>query len=179
MTPAIPATSRPASVRRAIDEAVGAAWLAHHDRLYATVLRSTRDPELAADIAAEAFEALVREAHAGRYPDNEAAWLHRVAHNRVIDWARHRARWAGHVLPAEGIEDDPATSALRREQAEELGRALECLPEAGRRAVILEGQGYRPAEIAPLLGRTNQATRTLLCRARRRMARELGTAAVA
>ncbi len=179
MTAANPATNRPPSIRRDIDQVVGAAWLAHHDKLYATVLRSTRDPELAADIAAEAFEALVREARAGRYPDNEAAWLHRVAHNRVIDWARRRARWAGHVPPPDDIEDDPAASALRHEQAEELGRALSCLPEAGRRAVILQGQGYKPAEIAPLLGRTNQATRTLLCRARRRVARQLGPAAVA
>ena len=177
MTPAIHATSRPAGVNHAVDEAVGAAWHAHHQRLYATILRSTRDPEVAADIAAESFEALVREARAGRYPDNEAAWLHRVAHNRVIDWARRRARWAGHVPAREGTADDPVTAALRHEQAEEVARALDCLPPAGRRAVILEGQGYRPAEIAPLLGRTNQATRTLLCRARRRMARELGPAA--
>jgi DNA-directed RNA polymerase specialized sigma24 family protein len=41
---------------------------------------------------------------------------------------------------------------------------------------MLEGEGYKPAEIAPLIGRTNQATRTLLCRARRRVASELEAA---
>jgi RNA polymerase sigma factor (sigma-70 family) len=152
---------------------VAAAWLDHHDRLVATLLRDTRDPEVAADIAAETFEAFLREVRAGRLPDNEAAWLHRVARNRVIDWSRRRARWAGHGFEREEIGDDPATSVLRHEQARELHRALACLPEVGRRAVVLQGEGYKPAEIATLIGRTNQATRTLLCRARRRVASEL------
>lgn len=155
------------------DDPVAAAWLAHHDQLYGAVLRSTRDPDVAADIVAESFEALVRQGRAGRYPDNEAAWLHRVARNRVIDWARHRARWAGHVPASDGVADDPIASVLQREQAHAVREALGSLPAASRRAVLLQGQGYRPAEIAPLLGRTNQATRTLLCRARRRMAQEL------
>lgn len=160
------------------DECVADAWRDHHERLYLAVVRCTRDDEVAHDIVAEAFEALLREARAGRLPDNQAAWLHRVARNRVVDWSRRRARWAGHGLQPEGIVDDPAASVLARERADELHRALARLPEAGRRAVLLEGQGYKPAEIAPLLGRTNQAVRTLLCRSHRRVQAEL-TAVIA
>jgi RNA polymerase sigma-70 factor (ECF subfamily) len=156
-----------------IDAVIAETWLTHHDRVYGSVLRCTRDPDVAEDIVADSFEALLREARAGRLPDNAAAWLHRVARNRVVDWSRRRARWAALGLEPEGTVDDPAAEVLCHEQADELRQALATLPPAGRRAVLLEGEGYRPAEIAPLLGRTNQATRTLLCRARRRVAAEL------
>lgn len=145
------------------------AYDAYRDRIYASVLRSTRDDELAADIVQEAFLELVRAGRRGDLPDNELAWLHRVASNRVIDWSRHRARWAGHVPPSEDTEEAPECAVLRREAQRELHAALDTLPADHRRALLLEGEGYQPAEIALLIGRTGQATRTLLCRARRRL----------
>jgi RNA polymerase sigma-70 factor (ECF subfamily) len=147
----------------------GPAYDACRDRLYAAVLRSTRDQDLADDIVQEAFLELVRAGQRGDLPDNELAWLHRVAANRVIDWARKRARWAGHVPPSEDTEEAPETAVLRREATRELHAALDELPSDTRRALLLEGEGYRPAEIAQVIGRTGQATRTLLCRARRRL----------
>jgi RNA polymerase sigma-70 factor (ECF subfamily) len=167
-----PITPTPAD----IDAIVAETWLTQRDRVYGSVVRCTRDPDVAEDIVADSFEALLREARAGRLPDSPAAWLQRVARNRVVDWSRRRARWAALGLEPEGTVDDPAAAVLCHERAEELHDALATLPEAGRRAILLEGQGYRPAEIAPLLGRTNQATRTLLCRARRRVATELAGA---
>ena len=161
---------------READALVAAAWQAHSAVLLGAVARSTRDREVAEDIVAEAFEALLREARAGRVPASTPAWLHRVARNRVIDWSRRRARWAGHGPAEPTFAADPEATVLGREAADALHAALASLPEAGRRAVMLEGLGYRPAEIAPLLGRTNQATRTLLCRARRRVAVELAGA---
>ncbi len=145
------------------------AYDAYRDRLYASVLRSTRDDELAADIVQEAFLELVRASRRGDLPDNELAWLHRVASNRVIDWSRRRARWAGHVPPSEDTEEAPEAAVLRREANRELHAALDTLPVDHRRALMLEGEGYQPAEIAQMIGRTGQATRTLLCRARRRL----------
>jgi len=145
------------------------AYDAYRDRLFASVLRSTRDEELAADIVQEAFLELVRAGGRGELPDNELAWLHRVANNRVIDWSRKRARWAGHVPPCDDTEEAPELAVLRRETNRELHAALDMLPGDTRRALLLEGEGYQPAEIAKLIGRTGQATRTLLCRARRRV----------
>lgn len=148
---------------------VAAAYAAYRDRLFATVLRSTRDAEVADDIVQEAFLELVRATQAGTVPDNQVAWLHRVAMNRVIDWSRRRARWAGHVPCEEGLDDGPEAAAIAREEHRALRAALDTMPHDARRALVLEGQGFEPAEIAPLIGRTGQATRTLLCRARRRM----------
>ena len=147
----------------------GLAYDAYRGRLYASVLRSTRDEALAEDIVQEAFLELVRAGQRGDLPDNELAWLHRVASNRVIDWSRKRARWAGHVPPSDDAEEAPETAVLRREAQRELHVALDALPDDTRRALLLEGQGYQPAEIAQAIGRTGQATRTLLCRARRRL----------
>ncbi len=148
---------------------LGIAYDAYRDRLFASVLRSTRDDELAADIVQDAFLELIRAGQRGDLPENELAWLHRVASNRVIDWSRKRARWAGHLRPSEDAEEAPETAVLRREEQRELHAALDELPGDTRRALLLEGEGYQPAEIAGMIGRTGQATRTLLCRARRRL----------
>lgn len=147
----------------------GIAYDSYRDRIFASVLRSTRDEELAADIVQEAFLELIRAGQRGELPENELAWLHRVASNRVIDWSRKRARWAGHLRPSEDTEEAPETAVLRREDQRELHAALDTLPSETRRALLLEGEGYQPAEIAGMIGKTGQATRTLLCRARRRL----------
>jgi RNA polymerase sigma-70 factor (ECF subfamily) len=171
----VTATVSPCSTRHPLPGPVAPVWDAaiaydaYRDRLYRCVLRSTRDEEVAADIVQEAFLELVRAGQRGDLPDNELAWLHRVASNRVIDWSRRRARWAGHVPVSEDTEEAPEAAVLRREAQRELHAALDALPGDTRRALMLEGEGYQPAEIAQLIGRTGQATRTLLCRARRRL----------
>jgi RNA polymerase sigma factor (sigma-70 family) len=170
ITPFDPRETGPAADPRAIPAVdVEAAYAAYHERLFLTVLRSTRDAEVAHDIVQEAFLELVRAGQAGRIPDNQVAWLHRVAMNRVIDWSRRRARWAGHVPCDEGVADGPEAEAISREEHRALRAALDTMPHDARRALVLEGQGFEPAEIAPIIGRTGQATRTLLCRARRRL----------
>ena len=145
------------------------AYNSYRDRLFATVLRSTRDADVADDIVQDAFLELVRAGQRGGLPDNELAWLHRVAANRVIDWSRKRARWAGHVPPSDATEEAPETAVLREESRREVHAALDTFPADTRRALLLEGEGYHPAEIAQMIGRSGQATRTLLCRARRRL----------
>ena len=162
-------TGDPAPGRQTPVWDAGIAYDAYRDRLFASVLRSTRDDALAADIVQDAFLELIRAGQRGDLPENELAWLHRVAANRVIDWSRKRARWAGHLRPSEDAEEAPETAVLRREDQRELHAALDTLPSETRRALLLEGEGYQPAEIAGMIGRTGQATRTLLCRARRRL----------
>ena len=166
-------TGKPVPIRLTPVWDAGLAYDAYRDRLFASVVRSTRDADLAEDIVADAFLELVRAGQRGALPENELAWLHRVAANRVIDWSRKRARWAGHVPPSEDTEEAPETAALRHEAHRELHAALDELPRDTRRALLLEGEGYQPAEIAQLIGRTGQATRTLLCRARRRVRERL------
>ena len=74
-------------------------------------------------------------------------------------------RFAG----ALGSRDEPVTPeavALDDELRADLASALRALPDGARRALVLAAWGYSGAEIAAAIGRTDCATRTLMCRAR-------------
>ena len=60
----------------------------------------------------------------------------------------------------------PESVTVAGEEQEAVGAALDGLGLVDRQALILASQGYRGAEIAHSIGRSDVATRTLLCRAR-------------
>jgi RNA polymerase sigma-70 factor (ECF subfamily) len=155
----------------AVSELIAAAFRDHSAAIYGTALRSTRDPELAADVTQEAFLRLVVEAQAGRLPDNVGGWLYRTSANLVISRAR-RAAVARRLAPRLVELDRPAepdTVALLQEQQTELQVALAALPAVDRVALLMAAQGATGQEIARRLGRSHAATRTLLSRARGRL----------
>ena len=63
-------------------------------------------------------------------------------------------------------DDPPEASLLAREGRGELVAALEDLGPDARTALLLSAEGFSGAEIAAAIGRTEAATRTLLCRTR-------------
>jgi RNA polymerase sigma-70 factor (ECF subfamily) len=162
----------------AADRVVGEAYLEHRDMLYRRMLAATHDPDRADDLVQDAFERLVAEARAGRMPDNAGGWLARVALNLLVSEARHAdverryepslARPATPASPAETVEG--------REGARHLQVALAALPATDRETILLAANGAGSAELAERLGRTRLAARTLLCRARARLRRELALA---
>jgi len=174
---ALPAkATRPAPVDVAIEAAISAAYLEHRKAVLGYTLRMTRDADVAEDIVHEAYLRLVGVARTGVMPDNVAGWLHRVARNLVIDWARRSRRtWTSPGPSAYDTDDGPEEIVLDLERDSELHEALAHLPGDARRALLLSGAGYASTDIATMIGRTNGATRTLLCRARQQ-ARVLLTA---
>ena len=68
-----------------------------------------------------------------------------------------------------GVAGSPEDAVLDLERDVALHDALATLARDDRRIVLLAAQGYRPEEIAPLIGCTGAATRTRLCRARGRL----------
>ena len=62
---------------------------------------------------------------------------------------------------------------MRRERDAQVLRALAAARSDDRDAIVLAASGYRVSEIASRIGRTELATRALLCRARGRMRRSL------
>jgi len=155
----------------AISEVIAAAFRDHSAAIYGTALRSTRDPELAADVTQEAFLRLVVEAQAGRFPDNVGGWLYRTSANLIVSRAR-RAAVARRLAPRLVRFDGPAQPdavAVLQEQHAELRIALATLPAADRVALLMAAQGATGEEIARHLGRSHAATRTLLSRARGRL----------
>jgi RNA polymerase sigma-70 factor, ECF subfamily len=144
------------------------AYAEHHEDLFGFLMSATRDRELAEDLLQEAFLRLLRELQAGRTPENNRAWLFRVASNLVVSKARRRevaGRWLAHLVQRDSGEAADA-EMLREERRGDLERLLAQLSPDARVALLLAAHGFSGAEVAATIGRTGGATRTLLCRAR-------------
>ena len=151
------------------------AYERHGSELLGFLVRATRDRQLAEDVLQEAFLRLVREARSGRSPSDPRAWLFRVAANQVVSAARRRAtvaRWAP-FLPRGA--DSPSSEAvvLERETRDRVEAALAILSPDARTAVLLAAHGLGTAAVAAAVGRSELATRSLLCRARLRIREHL------
>ena len=128
----------------------------------------TRDAEAAEDVLQDTFLRLVREARAGRMPDEVRPWLYRTAANAAIDRGRRSATLV-RLLPRLLDRADPPrpeSEFLRSERDSELHAALAHLAPDRRAALLLAARGFSGHEVAGLLGRSEGATRTMLCRAR-------------
>ncbi len=175
LAPVIPL--RRGLVAAAAATSVDEVYEAHHLYLYRYLIAVVHDPALAEDILQEAFLRLIRERSAGRSPDEPRAWLYRVATNIAISGIR-RARTATRSLPSLGDEDEarsPEDIAIDSERDTELRAALASIAPESRAALILAAQGFSSREIGAVLGRSDAAVRTLLCRSRVRLRERLAT----
>jgi RNA polymerase sigma factor (sigma-70 family) len=148
---------------------------AHHRELATFVRAIERDADTAQDIVADAFVRLIDELDRGRTPDQPRAWLHRVAANLVIDSGRRRSvatRFLGRLVDRR-TEPSADETVLRSETRREVREALLDIPVADRTALMLAAHGFSGREIAATIGRSELATRTLLCRARIRLRQRL------
>jgi RNA polymerase sigma-70 factor (ECF subfamily) len=161
------------------DAAVVAAWTAHQGELYAFLLRTTRDPGVAEDLLAEAFLRLTTECRAGRAPDNVRAWLYRVCANLATSRGRRLSAAIRGLVRLRstggnpGLAEAPETAYLAREGRAGLMAALADLAPDARAALLLSAEGFTGVEIAAAIGRSDAATRTLLCRTRVTVRRRL------
>ena len=160
---------RPGAIADAI---VISAWTDHHNEIYGFLVRTTRDPEVAEDLLQEAFLRLTREVRANRTPDNIRAWLYRVGANLAVSRGR-RITSAFHGIVrlatspgADLTEDAPEVGYLQVEGRAALVDALDSLRPDARAALLMSSEGFSGREIAAAIGRTETATRTMLCRAR-------------
>ena len=162
---------RPTAPGAQAEADVSRAYAESHEDLFSFLTSATRDRDLAEDILQETFLQLIRETRAGRTPHNVRAWLYRVASNLVISKARRRAvagRWLTHLVQRDTTEAADA-EILRQERHGDLERLLAHVSPDERLGLLLAAHGFSGAEVAIALGRTDGATRTLLCRARLRL----------
>jgi RNA polymerase sigma-70 factor (ECF subfamily) len=162
-----------------IERIVETAYLAHSAALQRYLTSLTRDPAAAEDLTQDAFERLMREVRAGRTPDDLGGWLHRVGHNLAMSRGRRISvadRKRSEILSRD-VEPSPESLTLAVEDQRAVHAVLGELGRVDRQALILASFGYRGAEIARSIGRSDAATRTMLCRARAKVrARMLETA---
>lgn len=84
------AARRPSAPAPAAREAVDLAYREEWTRIVATLIRATRDWDLAEDAAADAFVRAAERWPVEGVPDNPGAWLTTVARNRALDVLRRR-----------------------------------------------------------------------------------------
>jgi RNA polymerase sigma-70 factor (ECF subfamily) len=151
-----------------VEGIVGTAYLTHSVPLRRYLTSVTRDLAAAEDLAQDAFERLTREVREGRVPDDLGGWLHRVGHNLAM--SRGRRISVADRRRSELVVSDwapsPESMTVAGEDQQAVCAVLDGLGRVDRQALILASHGYRGAEIARSIGRSEIATRTLLCRAR-------------
>lgn len=141
-----------------------------------------RSVDGAEDLVQEAFLRFATEARAGREPQNPRAWLYRVVHNLIVSGSRRAqvARRDEHQPSFEDLVDHSSESVvLGAERDRALATALLAAGGEGRTGLLLAAHGYSGREIARHLGRSEGSTRTLMCRARGQVRRELTRSDVA
>jgi RNA polymerase sigma factor (sigma-70 family) len=157
--------------------AVEALFARHHPPLERYLARLTGDPDLAADVAQEAFVRLLE-----RPPDDHGVrpWLFRVATNLARDAARRKRtrgtlRFLGRAHLSHGDPPRAPDEAVDRVASRRLVTdALRALSTKERRALLMREEGFKHREIAAALGTTTGSVGTLLSRAIRKAADQLG-----
>ncbi|MDR8408489.1 RNA polymerase sigma factor [Nonomuraea sp. 3-1Str] len=132
------------------------------------LLRRTRDPHLAEDLAQETFVKATR-ALLGWRGENPAAWLLTIARNVLIDHVRRSRREL--ALPdADELGAPPLHVA-----ALEVRDALDRLPERHRRLLTLVYlEGFSLVEVATMTGAKHATIKTAVWRARAAFAETYG-----
>jgi RNA polymerase sigma-70 factor (ECF subfamily) len=156
-------------------DAFGLLFSRHRDRLWAVALRTTGDPEEAADALQDAMVAAFRRAASFRGESAVTTWLHRIVVNASLDRLRRRTVRLAEPLPsddqpqqgrstaalapvvdsgvpASATVADPADLAVDHERRVAVLEALATLPVEQRAALVLvDMEGYSVDEAAAIL----------------------------
>jgi RNA polymerase sigma-70 factor (ECF subfamily) len=127
----------------------------------------------AEDVLAEVFLAALRAATRGEMPG--PGWLMTVARRQVAGFyrERHHEPFTEEQLQVEETLQDPEWVALRAEERAQLVALVAELSGEQRDVLMLRfAGGLRSAEIAQLLGKTDEATRAMLSRTIRHLRKE-------
>ena len=156
----------------------------HPGRLFAEVYpalrryahRLTADPDVSEDVAQEAFVRLVERDVEGT--DQELRlWLFRVATNLIRDRerkAKTRRRLTLVNLVPTGESRPSHEQAERAELIRIVRGALASLDARGRELLLMREEGFSHREMAQATGVATGSVGTLLARARKKLAAELG-----
>lgn len=132
------------------------------------VVRCGNDSGLAEDLTQETFLAAVAELNRGRPVAAPLPWVIGIARHKLIDHLRRQRRAGWSIVPWEEelLEDIPIA------ESEEIGHgraaaALAVVPSPQREALALRHlDGLSVPEVAAALGRSIEATESLLARGR-------------
>lgn len=160
--------------------AFGVLFERHRDRLWAVALRTTNDPDEAADGLQDALINAFRNADSFRGEAAVTTWLHRVVVNACLDRLRRRRARPTSPLPEENPESganplaDPADPLGALEVSMAVSAAMATLGDDQRLAITLvDVQGFRVDEAAAILGVPSGTIKSRCARGRAKLAVEL------
>lgn len=166
-------------------EAFRALVVRYQRKVYAVALGIVKDPDLAWDVAQEAFVRVHR--HLAEFKGDSAfsTWVFRIATHLAIDAVRRERTsrkddvdelrdedlsGAGEGILATSLGNDPQANVLRHELLGKIQDALETLPEKHRTILVLrEIEGLSYEELADRLGIHKGTVMSRLFHARKKM----------
>jgi len=168
-------------------DAFGELFRRHRDRLWAVALRTTGNPEDAADALQDALVSAFRRAESFRGESAVTTWLHRIVVNACLDRLRRRkvraadplpddleeqaARGAVLAGPEHSHDPGPEAHVVAAERRDLVLAALEELPPEQRAALVLvDMEGYPVAEAAAILEVPTGTVKSRCARGRTRLA---------
>jgi RNA polymerase sigma-70 factor (ECF subfamily) len=168
-------------------EAFGQLFRRHRDRLWAVALRTTGNPEDAADALQDALISAFRRADSYRGDAAVTTWLHRIVVNACLDRLRRRkvraaaplpddldeaaARGAVLASPEAGADPGPEAHVVASERRDQVLAALEQLPPDQKAALVLvDMEGYPVAQAAAILAVPTGTVKSRCARGRARLA---------
>jgi len=167
------------------DEAFRALVVRYQRKVYAVALGIVKDPDLAWDVAQEAFVRV--HGHLAEFKGESAfsTWVFRIATHLAIDAVRRERTsrkddvdelrdedlsGAGEGILATPLGNDPQANLLRRELLGKIQEALDTLPEKHRTILVLrEVEGLSYEELAERLGIHKGTVMSRLFHARKKM----------
>lgn len=158
------------------------AWRELYGDLAPTLLgylrrQGAQEPE---DLVGDVFVQIVRRLSS--FDGDEGgfrSWVFTIAHHRLIDDRRYRARRPSTPAPTEEIEPEMPTEelvekvAVENLTAREINELLYVLTEDQREVLILRLAGFTIPEVAAIVDRTENATKALQRRGLRSLERHL------
>ena len=166
-------------------DAFGVLMTRHRDRLWAVALRTTGNPEDAADALQEAMISAFRRADSFRGDALVTTWLHRIVVTACLDRLRRNKVRAAQPLPDDLEEyaergavlatadpaSDPAAQAELTDRHAVVLAALDRLPPEQKAAVVLvDVEGYPVEEVARMLDCPTGTVKSRCARGRARLA---------
>lgn len=149
----------------------------HRERLWAVALRTTRNPEDAADALQDALISAHRGAATFRADAQVSTWMHRIVVNACLDRMRKQAVRATVPWPEEDWEApaDPRDRVGEQETRMLVHEALLRIPPDQRAAVVaVDVEGFSVADAARALGVAEGTVKSRCARGRTKLAVLLG-----
>jgi RNA polymerase sigma-70 factor (ECF subfamily) len=150
--------------------AFDALYRRHKGGLYHYLLRQCRDPAAAAEMFQDIWMNLIRARDSYEVTARFAAYLYRLAHNRLVDHYRKSKREVPLAIeeediaePAVASHEQPHSRYERKQWAARLLALLDALPAAQREAFVMQQEsGMSVEEIAAATGVTRETAKSRL-----------------